>query len=126
MEKFLHWLQSNTLLAIGIIVGVIVLIILASKKSVNASDAAKLAQCLKDKGAKFYGASWCPHCRSQKAKFGSAASLLPYIECSNPDRSTVKVCSDAKITGYPTWVFADGTTIPGELTLAELKQYSGC
>ena len=27
------------------------------------------AQCLKDKGATFYGAFWCPHCKAQKALF---------------------------------------------------------
>ena len=29
-----------------------------------------LAQCLTDKGAKFYGAFWCSHCQEQKAEFG--------------------------------------------------------
>ena len=33
------------------------------------------AQCLKDKGAIFYGAFWCPHCQNQKKMFGRSASV---------------------------------------------------
>jgi thiol-disulfide isomerase/thioredoxin len=38
-----------------------------------------LASCLKEKGAVFYGAFWCPHCQNQKAMFGKSAKLLPYV-----------------------------------------------
>ena len=40
------------------------------------------AQCLKDKGAVFYGAFWCPNCQEQKKLFDSSIKLLPYVECS--------------------------------------------
>lgn len=85
-----------------------------------------LAKCLKDKGAKFYGASWCPHCNSQKAAFGSDAPNLPYIECSDSSHQQNKQCNDAKVTGYPTWVFADGSRLSGEVPLATLKTKAGC
>src|SRR6266568_4229182 len=86
-----------------------------------------LAQCLKDKGAVFYGASWCPHCQAQKALFGDSAKLLPYVECATPDgNGQVQVCTDAKIDGYPTWVFADGSRQSGELSLDVLSQKTGC
>ena len=85
------------------------------------------AQCLKDKGAIFYGASWCPHCQAQKALFGDSEKLLPYVECSTPDgQSQTQVCADAKIEGYPTWVFADGSRQSGEQTLEALAQKTGC
>ena len=68
------------------------------------------ATCLKDTGAVFYGAFWCPHCQEQKALFGRSRSKLPYIECSTPDgNSQTQVCKDKKVVGYPTWEFADGT-----------------
>ncbi len=54
-----------------------------------------LATHLATTGAKFYGAYWCPHCADQKAMFGPAASLLPYIECD--PRSPIgqpQVCLD--------------------------------
>lgn len=86
-----------------------------------------LAQCLKEKGATFYGAFWCPHCQATKRMFGSAASELPYVECSTPDgRGQLSVCTDIGVTNYPTWVFADGSRQVGELTAAQLATASGC
>lgn len=85
------------------------------------------AQCLTDSGAKFYGAFWCPHCQSQKALFGKSDDLIPYIECSTADgRGQNQVCKDAGITGYPTWIFADGTVKGGSLSLNELADQTGC
>ena len=66
------------------------------------------AQALKDRGAKFYGAFWCPHCQAQKAEFGTAKKYLPYIECSNADNSQTQICKDNKIEAYPSWTFKDG------------------
>lgn len=85
------------------------------------------ASCLKDKGAVFYGAFWCPHCQNQKAEFGNSARLLPYVECSNPDgQSQTQVCIDKGIKSYPTWVFADGSTEYGEVPLDTLAKKTGC
>lgn len=85
------------------------------------------AQCLKDKGAIFYGAFWCPHCQRTKAMFGTAAKLLPYIECSTPDgKGQTQVCKDKDIQSYPTWIFADGKILTGERTLLELSTSTGC
>jgi len=86
-----------------------------------------LAKCLKDKGAVFYGASWCPHCIEQKAEFGSSAHLLPYVECSTPDgKSQMQICADHKIMGYPAWRFADGSEVTGAQSLDTLAQKTGC
>ncbi len=89
------------------------------------------AQCLKDKGAVFYGAFWCPHCQAQKKLFGTSAKLLPYVECSTPDASgQLQTCIDKKIESYPTWELADGTKIPDEnsagVTLETLAAKTGC
>lgn len=86
-----------------------------------------LASCLKDKGAKFYGAFWCPHCQAQKKMFGKSEKLLPYIECSTPDgKAQTQNCIDQKIETYPTWEFADGSRLTGEIALADLAQKTGC
>lgn len=91
------------------------------------SNLLPLAQCLKEKGATFYGAFWCPHCQATKSMFGSAASALPYVECSTPDgKDQLPVCKEKNITNYPTWIFADGTRLTGELTAAQLAAASGC
>ena len=87
----------------------------------------EFAKCLQDKGEKFYGAFWCPHCQNQKELFGNSKKYLPYIECSTPDSNgQLQVCTDAKIQVYPTWKFHDGITQEGEVTLLELSQKSGC
>lgn len=85
------------------------------------------AQCLKDKGAIFYGAFWCPHCQNQKKMFGRSERLLPYVECSTANgQGVLPVCRDAKITGYPTWVFPDQSRESGEIPLETLAERSGC
>lgn len=85
------------------------------------------AQCLKTSGAQFYGAFWCPHCQKQKELFGSSKQYLPYIECSTPDgQGTNQVCKDKKIEGFPTWLFADGSSISGEVSLITLAGKTQC
>lgn len=85
------------------------------------------AQCLSDKGLKFYGAFWCPHCQAQKREFGGAVKLLPYVECSTPDgKGQTQICKDNDIQSYPTWVYPDGTRTTGESSLSALAQKSGC
>ncbi len=85
------------------------------------------ATCLKDKGAVFYGAFWCPHCQAEKKLFGSSEKLLPYVECSTADgQGQTQICKDKKIEGYPTWVFADGSILTGEVPLATLAEKTSC
>ena len=85
------------------------------------------AQCLKDKGATFYGAFWCPHCQAQKRLFGKSAALLPYVECSTPDgQGQLQIGKDKGIQQYPTWDFADGTRLNGEVPLAQLAEKTSC
>lgn len=88
---------------------------------------ADFAACLKDKGAIFYGAFWCPHCDSQKDMFGSAQKNLPYVECSTADgRGQLPACASQGVNSYPTWEFADGSRESGSLTLAVLAEKTGC
>ena len=85
------------------------------------------ATCLKDKGAIFYGAFWCPHCKATKKLFGSSQKLLPYVECSTPDaKGQTEQCIDKNIKSYPTWEFADGSRLNGEIPLAQLAEKTLC
>ena len=85
------------------------------------------ATCLKDKGAVFYGAFWCTHCQTQKELFGVSEKLLPYVECSTPDgNNQTQICKDKKIEGYPTWIFADGSILSGEIPLVTLAKKTSC
>lgn len=85
------------------------------------------AQCLKDEGAVFYGAFWCSHCQATKKMFGSSAKLLEYVECSTPDAKTkTQFCRDKKIEVYPTWEFADGSRLKGEVSFQQLADKTSC
>lgn len=84
------------------------------------------AQCLTDAGAKFYGTYWCSHCKAQKELFKNSKKL-PYTECSTSNgQGQLPVCTDAKIEGYPTWVFADGSRLSGEQTFEKLAEKTSC
>ncbi len=113
-----------------LIVGVIATVLLRGGDITTPSGPGKydeFAICLKDKGAVFYGAFWCSHCQAQKKLFGSSQKLLPYIECSLPSgQGQTQACIDEKITGYPTWKFADGTTLGGEVPLEKLAEKTSC
>lgn len=84
-----------------------------------------LAEHLSRNEAKFYGASWCPHCTDQKELFGASARRLPYVECSpgGPNTRQAAACNDAGIKSYPTWVI-NGERYTGTQTLDALAQYS--
>jgi len=117
--------------ALLLVVGGVLFVISSDSKKVTVENAptgaSQLAQCLKDSGTTFYGAFWCPHCKKQKELFGSAVTLLPYVECSTPDgNGQTPVCKEKGITGYPTWIFKDGSELSGEQTFAALAAKSGC
>jgi len=79
------------------------------------------AQCLTEKGAVMYGTDWCGHCQAQKRMFGDSFKEVTFVNC---DYS--KACAAANITGYPTWVFADGSRLEGQVSLETLAQKTGC
>lgn len=80
------------------------------------------AQCLTQKGAAMYGADWCSHCQNQKRAFGSAFKHVEYVQCPHNQQ----LCTEKGVTGYPTWLFPDGTRLTGEQTLEQLSRSSGC
>jgi len=115
-----------TLAAVVLVIGG--LVYLANRQSGAPGQYDGLAQCLTEKGAKFYGASWCPHCAEQKRMFGSSMKYVDYVECAIPgnQRGQTKACDDAKIESYPTWVFADGARVTGEQLPKSLAEKAGC
>ena len=125
-------MENNQKIFFGII-GILILGVIATvlvRGPATPAGPGKLdgfAQCLEEKGAVFYGAFWCPHCQAQKKLFGSSAKLLPYVECSTANgQSQLPVCTEKKVESYPTWEFADGTRLNGEVPLAMLAEKTGC
>jgi len=91
------------------------------------SNLDEFAKCLKEKKATFYGAFWCPHCQKQKQMFGNSEKFLPYVECSTSDsKDQLPLCKNKKIQGYPTWEFADGSRLSGEVTFEKLAGKTSC
>lgn len=85
------------------------------------------ASCLSSKGAKMYGAYWCPHCTDQKKEFGDSWRLINYVECSLPNNAgQLPVCTAAGINSYPTWEFAGGRKVQGVLSFERLSGETGC
>jgi thiol-disulfide isomerase/thioredoxin len=117
--------EAKTFLGIMVlVVAVIAVLIIINKKTPGKYD--DLAMCITDSGAKFYGAYWCPHCAATKQMFGKSAKKLPYVECAASQTEQTQICIDNKIEGYPTWIFADGSRLSGELTFAQLAEKTGC
>jgi len=85
------------------------------------------AQCITDTGAKMYGTYWCGHCNNQKEAFGDSFEYIDYVECAYLDREgQTPECSEAGITGYPTWVFGNGQRAEGEVKIEDLAKVTGC
>lgn len=80
------------------------------------------AQCLTSKGLVMYGAEWCPHCKKEKNRFGTAFKYASYVEC--PDN--IQLCLSKGVNGYPTWIDASSTHYEGEQGLEGLAKISGC
>jgi len=94
-------------------------------KQNNRMDA--FARCLTDKGAKMYGAYWCPHCADQKELFGASFEYAPYIECGIKGSKNINpACTAANVKRFPTWEFADGARVEGSHPLDFLSQATGC
>ncbi len=122
MKKKTNWVFIGVVVLL--IVGLVGFLVVQAKKPGKYDT---VAQCISDSGAKFYGAFWCPHCQATKAMFGKSAKKLPYIECSEASgKGQLQVCTDAKIEGYPTWEFADGSRLGGERTMQELVEKTNC
>ena len=119
---------NSTYLFAALIIAVIVLIVGARQlKQVEPGTYDTFAQCLTDSGIQFYGAFWCPVCAEQKKMFGSSVKLLPYVECSLPDKKTqTEVCIGKEVKSYPTWILPDNTRFVGLQTFQTLSEATSC
>lgn len=107
---------------LALFMGVATIGLLAGCGSQPASKYDALATCMTANGAKMYGTEWCPHCKDQKEMFGSSFSKIDYIDCDK-NNST---CMEAGVTGYPTWIYADGSKTPGTQSLQKLAEKTNC
>ena len=84
-----------------------------------------LATHLRDSGARFYGAYWCPACQEQKKIFTASVDRLPYIECTPEGRGGPRAvdCLTQNIEQYPTWII-DGQRHTGVVGVERLGRLS--
>lgn len=84
-----------------------------------------LATHLRDSGARFYGAYWCPACQEQKELFTASVDRLPYIECTPEGRGGPRAvdCLTQNIGQYPTWII-DGQRHTGVVGVERLGRLS--
>jgi glutaredoxin len=115
-------------IAAGAVAIIGLLAFLFTAEPAGAASPEDFGRCLARKGATFYGASWCPHCRGQQQTLGDAMPGVRYVECAVQGRrdTPASACTAAGIESYPTWVFADGTRAQGEQSLAALASKTGC
>src|SRR5271154_2974046 len=110
-----------------LIVAAVALAFYLENRSQHKHDA--FARCLKDRGAKMYGAYWCPHCQEQKEKFGASFEYAPYVECGIKGdlHGQSQVCKDENVKHYPTWQFPPtGERVERVFSLEELSDRTGC
>jgi len=87
-----------------------------------------LANCLTEKGVKFFGTAECPWCIKQKELFGEAVEFLPYIECT-PGIATEQetaMCEEANVRGVPDWRFPGQEPVTGMQSIERIAELSGC
>lgn len=84
-----------------------------------------LAKHLKKIGAKLYTAYWCPHCHTQKQRFGQEAiKQIEVIECDPRGvKPQTQLCRSNRIRFYPTWQI-NGKFYPGGHSLENIAGFS--
>ncbi|HEY4504811.1 MAG TPA: hypothetical protein VJI73_03495, partial [Candidatus Paceibacterota bacterium] len=66
-------MKNNLVMWVGGVVVFIILVAVFDRQATSGpGELDAFANCLKDRGAIFYGAFWCPHCANQKKLFGKS------------------------------------------------------
>jgi len=97
------------------------------EETTSYSDLDGFAQCLTEKGMKFYGSQTCGWCAQEKELFGDSLQYVAYIECLDPETDQwSEECRTAGIDAVPTWQLPNGEMSSGYKTLEELAELSSC
>jgi uncharacterized lipoprotein NlpE involved in copper resistance len=99
---YYYYISMKKLVLMGMLSSFLLLAACGNKTEVVDVDVAKtaaLGECLADNGWTMYGTSTCPHCKNQKALFGSSFEEVTYIDCIAESQK----CQIAGISGVPVW-----------------------
>ena len=83
------------------------------------SEKAKLAKCLQNQGAEFYGSDFCAECEAQKKLFGDNFKTINYVDCGKDKER----CSNLR--EIPAW-YLNKKIYYGYKNLTELKEIADC
>ena len=102
------------------------------EETTSYSDLDGFAQCLTEKGMKFYGSQTCGWCAQEKELFGDSMQYVDYVECLDEETGgATAACAAEGIyvaggLGVPTWQLSSGEMSSGYKTLEELAELSSC
>jgi thioredoxin-related protein len=88
---------------------------------VDTEDYDTFAQWLTDENIVMVGAEWCGYCNQQKEDFGDSFQYVTFIDAVYEP----ELASSYGVSGYPTWVLADGTQLPGYMPIESLMEATG-
>ena len=117
-------MQKNIffLIIILLVLGTIATVLLTQSNDIPPTKYDAFAQCLASKKLTMYGATWCSHCKAEKALFGESFKYVPYVECTeNPNE-----CLAKGVEAYPTWIDEKGQKYVGGQGLEKLSEISSC
>lgn len=83
------------------------------------SEIDQLVSCLNDKGAEFYGTTFCADCENQAKLLGQSFGKIHYIDCGKDK----ELCPN--IREIPAW-YIDKQIYYGLKTIDELKEITNC
>lgn len=93
----------------------------------KSGEYAVLAQCLTEKGVKFYGTYWCNFCEKQKEAFGEDFKYINSVECDpNGENANPEACKEARVQAYPAWYFPGQEPVLGVQSMESLAKKANC
>ncbi|MEM4259986.1 MAG: peptidylprolyl isomerase [Candidatus Woesearchaeota archaeon] len=97
------------------------------QETVTSSAASnELINCLNNKGAVVYGASWKKEVRDQLALFGDKRNMINFVECDkNIPKNNFQKCQEKAILTYPTWIIGENK-YSGYKSAEELSVLADC
>lgn len=82
-------------------------------------ERARVANCLNEQGAEFYGTLYCIDCEKQAEVFGPAFTVISQVDCGRNNENCPNIQS------VPAW-YLNKNIHYGFKSLEEIKEISGC
>jgi thioredoxin-related protein len=129
IETFIREIYTPEYMKKAIILGLLVLLAFVvgcsetptAEVVVDTEDYDAFAQWLTDENIVMIGAEWCGYCNQQKTDFGDSFQYVTFIDAVYE----AELAASYGVSGYPTWVLADGTQLAGYRPIENLMEETG-